>query len=154
MRKKCMVRGHSILYDLSAGVPSVGQTLANPTRIHEDVCSIPGLSQWVKDLLLLCAAVIGHRCGSDAMLLWLCRKQAAVALLQPLAWEPPYAAGAALEKKKKKKKICWLSSDVQDNCDRPNMPSQNANVEISVSQNVPMLGAKAFQEIIKLKRDH
>ena len=28
----------------------------------------------------------------------------AVALVRPLAWEPPYAAEAALEKKKKKKR--------------------------------------------------
>ena len=33
---------------------------------------------------------------------------AAVALIGPLAWEPPYAAGAALEKgKKTKKKIIY-----------------------------------------------
>ena len=45
-----------------------------------------------------CGAV--HRYGSDLALLFL----VAAALIQPLAWEPPYAAGAALEKKKKKKK--------------------------------------------------
>ena len=28
----------------------------------------------------------------------------ATALIRPLAWEPPYATGAALEKEKKKKK--------------------------------------------------
>jgi len=34
-------------------VPFVAQGLTNPTRIHEDVGLIPGLTQWVKDPLLL-----------------------------------------------------------------------------------------------------
>ena len=42
----------------------------------------------------------GHRPGLDPALLWLWCELAAVALIQPLAWEPPYAAGAALKKKK------------------------------------------------------
>ena len=35
-------------------------------------------------------------------MLWLWCRQAAVALVQPLAWEPPYATGAALKKQKRK----------------------------------------------------
>ena len=58
----------------------------NPTRNHEAVGSIPGLALWVKDPVLLR------------------RRLAAVALIPPLAWEPSYAAGAALKSLKKKKK--------------------------------------------------
>ena len=32
--------------------PIVAQQATNPTSIHEDVGSIPGLTQWVKDLVL------------------------------------------------------------------------------------------------------
>ena len=58
---------------------------------------------------------VGCRRGSDPALLWLWRRPVATAPIQPqpLAWEPPYAAGAAQEiattttkktKDKKKKK--------------------------------------------------
>ena len=35
------------------------------------------------------------------MWLWLWRRPAAEASIGPLAWQPPYAAGAALKRKKK-----------------------------------------------------
>ena len=38
---------------ISFGAPVVAQWVKNPTRIHEDAGSIPGLTQWVKDLALL-----------------------------------------------------------------------------------------------------
>ena len=43
---------------------------------------------------------VGCRCGSDLVLLWLWYRLAAAALIQPLAWELPYAMGMALKKKK------------------------------------------------------
>ena len=45
----------------------------------------------------------GHRLGSDPALLWLWHTPAATAPVRLLAWEPPYAMGAALEKAKKDK---------------------------------------------------
>ena len=34
------------------GVPAVAQRVKNLTSIHENESSIPGLAQWVKDLVL------------------------------------------------------------------------------------------------------
>ena len=41
-----------------------------------------------------------RRRGSDPMLPWLWRRLVAAALIQPLAWELPYAVGAALKRPK------------------------------------------------------
>ena len=38
------------------------------------------------------------------MLLWLCCRPAATALIRPLAWEPPIGCGCGPKKTKKKKK--------------------------------------------------
>jgi len=44
---------------------------------------------------------VGCRHYLDLALLWLWYRLAATALLRPLAWESPYAVGAALEKAKR-----------------------------------------------------
>ena len=58
------------------------------TSILKDADLIPGLTQWVK----------------DPELLWLWCRPEAIALIEPLAWEPPYSASAALKRQKEKKK--------------------------------------------------
>ena len=46
---------------------------------------------------------VGRRLGSDPKLLWLWCRPTAMALIRPLAWEPPYAVGSALKRQKKLK---------------------------------------------------
>ena len=53
----------------------------------ENMGLIPGLTQWV---------------AVDPALLWLWHRLAAAVVIRPLAWELPYAIGAALKKKRKK----------------------------------------------------
>ena len=48
---------------------------------------------------------VGHRCGSDPALLWLWCSPAAVALIPPLAWEPPHGMDASLKRPKKKDSV-------------------------------------------------
>ena len=48
---------------------------------------------------------VGHRRSSDPALLWLWLRLAAVAPIEPLAWEPSYATGADLKRPKKKKDL-------------------------------------------------
>ena len=50
---------------------------------------------WGSNVAMSCG--VGRRHGSDLAWLWLWHRLAS--LIRPLAWEPPYAVGAALKKK-------------------------------------------------------
>ena len=78
------------------------------SSFENSTVGVPIVAQWkrirlgsmrfgVRSLASLSGLRIRH--GRE---LW--RRPAAAALIGPLAWEPPYAAGAALQKKEKEKK--------------------------------------------------
>ena len=90
--------------ECNPGSSLCGSAVGKPIRVRGDVGSVFGLAQGVGDLVMPWAVVwvmdmarILHCCGCGVGL-------AAAALIQPLAWEPPCAARAALKSKKKKKK--------------------------------------------------
>ena len=58
------------------------------------------MAQQVKHLGIALNCGVGRRHGSDPEWLWPWCRLAAIALIQPLAWELPYAASTALKKTK------------------------------------------------------
>ena len=69
--------------------------VTKPARIHEDAGSTPVLAQRVKEPALPQAVVrLQMQLGSGVAL------AVVVALMGPLAWEPPYAVDATLKRKR------------------------------------------------------
>ena len=87
----------------SDGVPIlVQQKRIQLETIRLLVQSLASLISQGSGITMSCS--VGHRRSSDLALLWLWRRLAAVAPVRPLAWEPPYAMGAAPKRQKTKKK--------------------------------------------------
>ena len=79
---------------------------------------------------------VGGRCGLDPTLLWLWQRPVAIALIRPLAWEPPHATGAALEKAKRQTNK-QTKMKKQNKKNQPN--KKNLECHHKVGESVPIM---------------
>ena len=71
----------------------------------------------------------GCRCGSDLALLWLWCRLVATALIQTLAWEPPYAIHVTLKDQKKKRKK-RVTEEIKEEIEKYLKKNKNENTKI------------------------
>ena len=97
---------HLLSQKLQFGVLAVAQRKTNPTSIHEDTGSIPGLTQWVKGSGIPTSYGVSHRRGSDLVLLW--RRLAEAAPIWRPSLETSICHRYGPKKQKKEKRIYIL----------------------------------------------
>ena len=73
-----------------------------------------------------------RRPGLDPALLWLWCRPAAIAQIRPLAWEPPYATGAAVKRQRKKGK-----KGERDECCRYSWTNRFQELEVAKCHPTP-----------------
>ena len=83
----------------------MAQQLANPASIHERCRFDPWPCSVGQGSGVAVSCGVGR--NEDPALLWLWHRPVATVPIGPLAWEPPYAAGATLKERKKKNHIMF-----------------------------------------------
>ena len=81
----------------------MAQGVKNPTQCSEGCRFDPWPHSVGEAFGVAVSCGLDHRCNADPLFLWLWCSLAAVAPIQPLAWELPYATCTALKIKIKKK---------------------------------------------------
>ena len=92
---------------------------------------------------------VGRRCSSDPALLWLWRRPAATTPIGPLAWEPPYAAGAAQEMAKRQNKQTNKTKNRNEQA-LPGAISVYTSLRIAVKLEVFMAGSYWYSETLQI----
>jgi len=90
---------------------------------------------------------VGCRRGSDLALLWLWRRPPAIAPIRPLAWEPPYAAGAALKRQKKQTKN-QTRVFLEEGWLRPSPPYFNVLLELPLFKTLNCIGVSLIYNCV------
>ena len=95
---------------------------------------------------------VGHRRGSDAVLLWLWHWLAAVAPMRPLAWELPCAEGVALKRQQQQKDIGTQIFFGEDNSNTLS-PKKKASWEALVLETMDGVWQRQWGKEVKNHRE-